>query len=915
MRSILCIFTACGLLLAGDFGRITGRIVDRETGNPLAGADVMVTGTECGAATDENGAYAVLYVPVGTYAISASYIGYTPYEYISVVVHADQITRLNFRLSPAVIEVGGITSVAERPMIIVSETSTSRAVTADEMKRLPATTLDEIVGLQPGVVQSYRGTHVRGGRPDEVMYYVDGIIAREPYYGQQSAILSYSTVEEITMVSGGFDAEYGDALSGIVNIATKEGGIKHTGALHYYTDEIFSGHDRVHYGYNRYEFSLGGPTLLASRIRYFLSGELMLTDAYQEARYKVPSPRMDYRAQARLSYLLPNAKGKITLSGFNERRQWIYWDRYTDDPNTAKYSDSKPMNRIKNWMASGKVNYMITPKTLVSLNAGITHYERALGARDYAWEDSAGRQWYDDYRLKAEHLIDYILDGTLPVRDVLVDSVLQYHIEPDNTGILALRHSPYGMDGWFFTYGDYNRWFYRQNDDYQMRFDLTHSSGKVHELKTGLDFVRYRCIFPYRGSMRIIESWDYYDKRPYKIASFIQDKMDFGGLIARLGVRFDYFDPKAFTYAAPTDWENDSILRSKINHTISPRIGISLPVTDRMKFRFNYGHYFQFPYFDPYYLWTDTIAPVRIQVYRGNFIGNITLEPQRTVMYEIGLETLLTDDVAFGFTAYFKDIYDLLQIREVLAIPSSYIHYVNVDYGNVKGFEINLNKQMSNMWALGINYTLQFAKGTAADATEWWYDNWYYGTSVPVIDHWLDFDERHSIHANIDVELPGNFFFVPLQDFLSSIVIAFHSGFPYTPRDLRGNLLGEENSARMPGFWNVDLRLRRRFSIGPIDLVLNGIIYNLFNTEQVLYVYSTTGKPDDHGDPEPPLDQFGNVSISSYYYSPQADHSHDGLITPIEYKQEWIDMLADYYENPVYYNHGFRAQVGIGIEF
>jgi len=119
----------------------------------------------------------------------------------------------------------------------------------------------------------------------------------------------------------------------------------------------------------------------------------------------------------------------------------------------------------------------------------------------------------------------------------------------------------------------------------------------------------------------------------------------------------------------------------------------------------------------------------------------------------------------------------------------------------------------------------------------------------------------------------------------------------------------------MPGYWNVDWRLSRRFSLGPVNIVLNGIIYNLFNTEQVLYVYSTTGRPDDHGDREPSLDQFTDISISSYDYSPQVDHNHDGLATRAEYKQEWMAMLADYYENPMYYRGSLRVQLGVGIEF
>jgi len=219
---------------------------------------------------------------------------------------------------------------------------------------------------------------------------------------------------------------------------------------------------------------------------------------------------------------------------------------------------------------------------------------------------------------------------------------------------------------------------------------------------------------------------------------------------------------------------------------------------------------------------------------------------------------------------------------------------------------------MSGLWALGVSYTLQFAKGTSSWALAW---HWDYVERLPAVDYWLDFDERHSINANLDFEFPKNFFFTPLEQFTSSFVFSFHSGHPYTPMDLSGNRLGDENSARMPGYWNVDWRFGRRINIGPINLILNAIVYNLFNTEQVLFVWGTTGRPDDHGDPEPGLGQFSNIPISSSYYSPQADYNHDGLVARAERKQAWMALHADYFANPVHYNGAFRVRLGIGIEF
>jgi len=557
----------------------------------------------------------------------------------------------------------------------------------------------------------------------------------------------------------------------------------------------------------------------------------------------------------------------------------------------------------------------------------MTHYGRVQGNRDYAWEEANNRQWYEDYRFYAEHLLPLLFDiskngyevvngDTITIRDVLIDSVMQYHTEYTNRDAQALRHNPYGVEGFFYTYGDYRVWRAWNNNDIQARLDLTHSVGRVHEFKTGLDLTKYEMQY-FDNNLPWVANpfWDYYDRAPWKISAYLQDKMDFEGLVARVGLRFDYFDAKTVTYQNPTNLLDNELVSSQPNYQISPRLGFSLPVTDRMKLRFNYGQYFQLPALLNMYSSTDTQV-VRISVSRANAVlGNVQIEPERTVLYELGIENQLSEELVLGFTAYFKDIFDLNQIREVVALPNSYFQYQNVDYGNVKGFELNLQKQMSNMWACGLSYTLQFAKGTAADANEWYQDFYYYQIDVPVIDYWLDFDERHIVNANLDLELPRDFFLIPLQDFSNSFVFSFHSGAPYTPRDLRGNRLGEENSARMPGYWNLDWNFTRQIRLGPLSLAFRGMILNLFNTRQILEVHETTGDPTNHGDPEPSLDQFGSTSISSTRYSPQCDFNHDGLVNPYEAKQAYIDCRNDYWFDARNFNPGFRARFGVGLMF
>jgi hypothetical protein len=233
----------------------------------------------------------------------------------------------------------------------------------------------------------------------------------------------------------------------------------------------------------------------------------------------------------------------------------------------------------------------------------------------------------------------------------------------------------------------------------------------------------------------------------------------------------------------------------------------------------------------------------------------------------------------------------------------------------VRGFELSLQKRMSEMWAFGFAYTLQFAKGTGSNSTDWTSLYYYYQDEPPVIDYYLDFDERHTINANLDFALPRDFFILPMQDFTSSFVFSYHSGMPYTPKDLRGNRLGAENSARMPSYWNVDWNFSRRIKVGPVHLTLNGLIVNLFNTIQVSNVYESTGDPDWPGDVEPSVNDFEIITLAETRYSPQADYNHDGVVTRVERKQDYLLCIRDFYRCPINYNDGFRARFGIGIGF
>ncbi|MFQ6618589.1 MAG: carboxypeptidase-like regulatory domain-containing protein, partial [Fidelibacterota bacterium] len=250
----LLIFAVPVFLYAGTTGKIAGKVTDKSTGEPLPGANVVIVGTDMGAAADIRGEYYILNVPVGKYSVRVSMMGYNPITATNVAVTIDHTTSLDFALEPTVLEAQEIVVVAERPMIQKDNTMTRQFISSEQIEEFPMDSFTDIVSMQAGAV----GANIRGGRASGTIIVVDGISLQDPmtgygigaggYRGLGGADASLAVdlpdfaFEEIEMVTGGFNAEYGNAQDAILNIATKEGGSKHTGRVRFYyeNDKKFS---------------------------------------------------------------------------------------------------------------------------------------------------------------------------------------------------------------------------------------------------------------------------------------------------------------------------------------------------------------------------------------------------------------------------------------------------------------------------------------------------------------------------------------------------------------------------------------------------------------------------------------------------------------------------------------------------
>ncbi|MCH8288795.1 MAG: carboxypeptidase-like regulatory domain-containing protein, partial [Candidatus Marinimicrobia bacterium] len=269
------------LAFGATSGKLKGTITDQETGGPLVGANVVISGTSMGAATDEDGKFVILNVPIGVYEIDIKYIGYQNYLLTEVKITADLTTAISAELSSVAVQVGAVTVVAQRPLVNMNATNAVRIVGSEELLSLPVRGVRAVVALQAGVVIKDNKIYIRGGRDDEVGYYIDGASSRDIMTGDNAINIIPESVEEFQLQAGGFSAQYGGANSGILTTTLKTGGSSWKFSIQGETDKLAGENktfdddkqflDTYSYGYTDLVATISGA--LTDKIRLFAAGE------------------------------------------------------------------------------------------------------------------------------------------------------------------------------------------------------------------------------------------------------------------------------------------------------------------------------------------------------------------------------------------------------------------------------------------------------------------------------------------------------------------------------------------------------------------------------------------------------------------------------------------------------------------
>jgi outer membrane receptor protein involved in Fe transport len=905
-------------LFADTHGKIAGRVVDAENGQALPGVDVMIEGTLMGASTDADGYFAILNVPPGTFTVKFSLIGYTKTSVKDVRVVIGLTTTVNAELRSTALIANEIVVTAQRPIVTKDVSASQFNIQTKSVETMPVQTVTEVLTLQAGVEQGSDGIVIRGGGTNQTMVVVDGFVLNDERKNVPYQAFSLSATQEIQVQTGGFNAEYGNVRSGVVNVVTKDGdraryngtfnvrlrpaAPKHFGISLYdpnsyfnrpYTDPAVCWTGTKNgswdlYTQNQYPYFQGWNAISAATLQdkdptndLTPEGAKRVWEYQRRRSGDITKP--DYIVDVGFGGPVPFigkdlGNMRFFVSHFNEQDMFIFplsRDAYTDSHTQLKLtSDITSTMKLTVLALYGEEN-SASPYEWTTAPTGYLMRSQSEVA-DLLSSTDGMNVLYMPGRYSPSSVYRYTIGATMThmlTQTTFYEIALQRNSSRYNTFQMTTRDTSKTVQpipGYYVDEAPFGYWGYSTgaidgimstggwmnlgrdqsvNSTTSLRFSLTSQINQDNQIKAGLQ-VSYDDLDinsgAYSPSMSTWTRSMIYHVFPYRVGVFVQDKLEFRGFIANVGLRFDLSNPNSNYYdlslydplfsqgLGKSIEQNAPAAKAEVQYYLSPRIGVSHPITEDSKLYFNYGHFMSEP-----------SSSTRFMLQRESnglvtYMGNPNMALEKTVSYELGFEQNAFNMFLLNLAAYYKDVTHQpgwIYFQNINASVQYYEASAN-NYADIRGFEVTLTK-LGGGWVSGfVNYTYDVGSSGYFDLTTYYQDVNKQRAYLQLNPYQSKPHPQPYARANITLRSPDSFgpemFGVnPLAGWSLNILANWSAGSyaTYNPNSVPGVV----DNVQWADSYNIDIRLMKMVRLFDLDLQVYMDVQNVFNFKHLNY--------------------------------------------------------------------------------
>ena len=878
-------------VFAGETGKIAGRVTSKGNGESLIGANVVIisrweSGVEKkiselrGASTDKEGDYFILNIPPGIYSARASYIGFKQEVITQIRVDVDKTTTVDFALVAETFQSDEVVVTAYSIKTVEADITATKQVynIADVQSMAGVASITDILQMQADVIDD----HFRGGRIGQSTYLLNGAGINNPLSNQRAFSPIVTGMQQVEVYTSGFSAEYGNAQSGVVNMIGKEGGESwesrgelSTSLPYYKTFELSSDN--------------GGSVYNVSNLPFYniLNGD---PKAWFENDPSIGKPLFTVPSSILGAYAPRNLQDSLAIARFNQiawlqaiRKVGLQYKNQYDY--RLDFSVGGPVSKgVKMFMAArqnivnpivpttnpdverqvmGNVTY--EPGQDDKFKFDLIYADQAINYLDGGWQDwlfnpttsvSQLSQTTRHFGVGWKHIFNAstVMDLKVNLLNVLTDEDIE--IVKDDQYAEAytklLQWPDYVGPSQHTTAKLQSTRGWQKLNTYDFSGSLMEQFNKNNLLKAGFQMTYYDLNVDKEQSITSAATVQKvkFNNFPFEGAVYLQDKMEFDGFIANLGLRYDFYDMNTDYFSdiysplrnpqrsGSLDYYNRD--KAAKGHTsiytkLQPRIGISFPLSETTVFHLNYGTFTQRPSFTQiYYNQVSTYNDIQ-------FLGNPNLKPENSRAYDIGLVNAFPFGIKLEVSAFYKDVSNLVEISNYEDEKTQkYKTYTNREYADIKGFVINIDKA-EGAFRYYVKYNYQAAKGKNSNdlVSPVTYSEIQQNIKLPdPEDVYLDYDRTHNAIMNVSYKTDSKDGFnigdiYPLENMSVSVTYRFSTGRPYT-YDASGQ--GLKFNKRSPDETDLRMRIEKRLRFGHTYVLLYCEGFNLLN--KIIYNYS-----------------------------------------------------------------------------